>query len=78
MNVAKRLAPWPGLVLSGQSVRRADGDFGTCPTFHSLGLADHKLVRVSLRLANKSGRLLEVQYLLTRDKGLPGTAGNPD
>ena len=34
-------------------VRRADCDFVSCPTFHLIGLTDHKLVRVSLRLVNK-------------------------
>ena len=34
-------------------VRRADSDFVSCPTFHLIGLTDHKLVRVSLRLANR-------------------------
>ena len=28
-------------------------DFVSCPTFHLIGVTDHKLVRVSLRLANK-------------------------
>ena len=35
------------------SVRRADCDFVSCPTFHLIELADHKLVRVSLRLVNR-------------------------
>ena len=34
-------------------VKRADSDLVTCPTFHWLGQTDHKLVRVSLRLANR-------------------------
>ena len=34
-------------------VRRPDADFVSCPTFHWIGLADHKLVRVSLRLVNR-------------------------
>ena len=33
-------------------VRRADIEFVRCPTFHWIGLTDHKLVRVSLRLVN--------------------------
>ena len=28
-------------------------DFDTCPTFHYVAWTDHRLVRVSLRLANK-------------------------
>ena len=55
MDVARRFALWPGSFLSGQSVRRADSDFVTCPTFHWLGLTDHKLVRVSRWLANRPG-----------------------
>ena len=34
-------------------VRRADIDFVSCPTFHLVVWTDHKLVRISLRLANK-------------------------
>ena len=34
-------------------VRRADSDIVSCPTFHWLGQTDHKLVKVSLRLANR-------------------------
>ena len=34
-------------------VRRADLDFVSCPTFHLIASTDHKLVRVSLRLANR-------------------------
>ena len=34
-------------------VRRADSDLVTRPTFHWLGRTGHKLVRVSLRLANR-------------------------
>ena len=34
-------------------VKRADRDFISCPTFLLIGLADHKLVKVSLRLANR-------------------------
>ena len=34
-------------------VRSADSDLVTCPTFHWIGPTDHKLVRVSLRLANR-------------------------
>ena len=35
-------------------IRRADSDLVACPTFHWLGWTDHKLVRVSLRLANRT------------------------
>ena len=28
-------------------------DFVSCPTFYLMGLADHKLVRFSLQLANR-------------------------
>ena len=34
-------------------VRRADIYFVSCPTFHLIAWTDHKLVRVSLRLANR-------------------------
>ena len=34
-------------------VKRADIDFVSCPTFHLIAWTDHKLVRVSLRLANR-------------------------
>ena len=34
-------------------VRRADSDFINCPTFHLIARNDHKLDRVSLRLANR-------------------------
>ena len=52
---------WLGSLPSGQIrsyldrllVRRADSDLVACPTFHWLGRTDHKLVRVSLRLANR-------------------------
>ena len=33
--------------------RRADSDFVSCSTFHIIAWTDHKLVRVSLRLANR-------------------------
>ena len=52
---------WLGSSSSGQIwsyldsvlVRRANSDLVACPTFHWLGRTDHKLVRVSLRLANR-------------------------
>ena len=34
-------------------MRRADIDFVSCPTFHLIAWTGHKLVRVSLRLANR-------------------------
>ena len=34
-------------------MRRADSDFVSCPMFHLISWTDHKLVRVSLRLANR-------------------------
>ena len=34
-------------------VRRADSDFVSCPTFHLIAWTDHKLVCVSLWLANR-------------------------
>ena len=33
--------------LLGQSVRKADSDFVSCPTFHLIAWTDHKLVSVS-------------------------------
>ena len=53
MVVARKFAFWPGSVLPGQSVRRADSDLVTCLTFHCFGRTDNKLVWVSLRLANR-------------------------
>ena len=52
---------WIGSSPSGQVwsyldrvlVSRADSDLVTCHTFYWLGRSDHKLVRVSLRLANR-------------------------
>ena len=41
-----------GSYLDRVLVRRADTDFVSCPTFHLIAWTDHKLVRVSLRLAN--------------------------
>ena len=49
MDVTRKVTLLPDSVLSGQSVRRADSNLVTCPTFHWLGLTDHKLVRVSLQ-----------------------------
>ena len=43
-----------GSYLDKVLVRRADIDFVSCPTFHLIAWTDHKLVRVSLRLANRS------------------------
>ena len=42
-----------GSYLDRVLVRRADSDFVSCPTFHLIAWTDHKLVRVSLRLANR-------------------------
>ena len=42
-----------GSYLDRVLVRRADIDFVSCPTFHLIAWTDHKLVRVSLRLANR-------------------------
>ena len=42
-----------GSYLDRVLVRRADIDFVSCPTFHLTAWTDHKLVRVSLRLANR-------------------------
>ena len=41
-----------GSYLDRVLVRRADSDFVSCPTFHLIVWTDHKLVLVSLRLAN--------------------------
>ena len=49
----RKFALWPGSVLPGQGVRRTDSDLVICPKFHWLGQTDHKLVRVSLQLANR-------------------------
>ena len=53
MDVDRKFALWPGSVLPEQSVRRADSDLVNCPAFHWLGRTDHKLVRVTLQLANR-------------------------
>ena len=42
-----------GSYLDRVLVKRADIDFVSCPTFHLIAWTDHKLVRVSLRLANR-------------------------
>ena len=42
-----------GSYLDRVLVRRADINFVSCPTFHLIALTDHKLVRVSLWLANR-------------------------
>ena len=42
-----------GSYLDRVLVRRADIDFVSYPTFHLIAWTDHKLVRVSLRLANR-------------------------
>ena len=42
-----------GSYLDRVLVRRADISFVCCPTFHLIAWTDHKLVRVSLRLANR-------------------------
>ena len=42
-----------GTYLYRVLVRRADIDFVSCPTFYVIAWTDHKLVRVSLRLANR-------------------------
>ena len=34
-------------------VRKADTDFVTCPTFHYVAQTDHRLVKVSVQLANR-------------------------
>ena len=53
MDVDNWFTLWPDSDFSGQSVRRVDSDFVTCPMFHWIGQTDHKLVRASLRLANR-------------------------
>ena len=42
-----------GSYLDRVLMRRADIDFVSCPTFRLIAWTDHKLVRVSLRLANR-------------------------
>ena len=42
-----------GSYLDRVLVRRADIDFVSCPTFHLIASTDHKLIKVSLRLANR-------------------------
>ena len=42
-----------GSYLDRVIVRRADLDFCSCPMFHLIAWTNHKLVRVSLRLANR-------------------------
>ena len=56
--------------LDRMLVRKADTDFVTCPTFYYVAQTDHRLVRVSLWLANRPS-------LLTGDIGLPRPAGIP-
>ena len=52
LDVVRRFVLWPDSVLSEQSVRRADSDFVTSPTFYWIEQSDHKIVRVCLRLAS--------------------------
>ena len=57
----REMSTWIGSSPSGRVrsyldrvlVSRADGDLVACPTFHWSGRSNHKLVRVSLRLANR-------------------------
>ena len=42
-----------GSYLDRVLARRADIDFVSCPTFHLIAWTDHKLVRVSVRLAKR-------------------------
>ena len=49
VDVAKKHALCQSRFLLRQSVRKADADFVSCPTFHLIALT----VRVSLRLANR-------------------------
>ena len=53
-------------------IRRADIDFVSCPTFHLIAWTDHKLVRVSLRLANRPSLagLLEIRDFQERLESL--------
>ena len=51
--MARKLALCQSRSLLGQSGKRADIDFVSCPTFHLILWTDHKFVRVSLRLANR-------------------------
>ena len=74
MDVVRKFALWPDPVLPGQSVRRADSDLITCPTFHWLGRTDHKLVRVCLRFVNRPS----YWKFNTRDMGLCDAAGKPN
>ena len=61
LDPGKEMWTWIGSSSSGQVrsyldrvlVGRADSDLVACPTFHWLGRSDHKLVRVSLQLANR-------------------------
>ena len=68
-----------GSYLDRVLVRRADIDFVICPTFHLIAWTGHKLVRVSLRLANRPSlagywkfntSLLEIQDFWERLKSL--------
>ena len=65
-----------GSYLDRVLVRRADIDFVSCPTFHLIAWTDHKLVRVSLRLANRPSlagfntSLLEIRDFRERLKSL--------
>ena len=62
-----------GSYLDRVLVRRAGIDFVSCPTVHLIAWTDRKLVRVSLRLANRpslAGYLLEVRDFRDRLESL--------
>ena len=68
-----------GSYLDRVLVRRTDSDFVSCPTFYFIAWTDHKLVRVSLRLANRpslagywkfSSSLLEIRNFRDRLESL--------
>ena len=64
--------------LDSSPSRRADIDFVTCPTFHNVVQADHRLVRISLRLADRPSQADYWKFnTSTEDTGLLGPAGIP-
>ena len=68
-----------GSYLDRVLVRRADIYFVSCPTFHLIAWTDHKLVRVSLQLANRPSLAGYWKFNTSLlETGLPGSARIPN
>ena len=68
-----------GSYLDRVLVSRADIDFVSCPTFHLMAWTDHKLVRVSLWLANRPSLAGYWKFNTSLlETGLPGSTRIPN